>query len=430
MQQVKILEREIARLKSAVEELSVLNKLALAVGSALTTDQVLNTIVHEAVKAVKAEQGFIKLFTPTSDRPLQTLIRQQNDDLNNGATYQLDDQITGWVLKTRQPLKIDDLANDARFKTTRAAQQGIVSLLCVPILMQAELLGILMVVNKRHGQKFSHGDLRLLSIMAAQSGQLIRNAKLQQQALEKEHLQRELELARQIQLSMLPKQNPQIEGLAMAHYIAPARTVGGDYYDFIPFSDHQLILVIADVSGHGPSAALVMTLLKGVVRSLVSNATLSAQTLQKINRIISQIIPAGMFITLQLMLFDLQKKRLFYANAGHNPALFYQAQEGTCRELYLASCALNILPDFSYLVQDFPLQTGDVIVAYTDGITEAMNAEGEMFGSERLSRLILHLAKHEPEQMVSQILHEIEGFTNHAEQSDDRALVVVKVQKV
>lgn len=339
MDRIQFLEKEIERLKSAVEELSVLNKLALAVGSSINPDTVLNTIVHEAVKAVKAEQGSIKLLTPTEERPLQTLIRQRNEEVGPQRAYQLDAAITGWVIKNKRALKIDDLERDGRFKLDEQAKQGIHSVLCVPIWLQARLLGLLMVINKKDRQSFTDGDLRLLSIIAAQSGQLIHNAQLQQQSLEKDYLERELELARQIQLDMLPKQKPQINGLEIASYFAPARFVGGDYYDFVQVSENQLLLIMADVSGHGPSAALIMTLLKGVIRSIVTGEVISSQMMQKINQIINQIIPPEIFITLQLVFFDLKKKQLMYGNAGHNPLLFYSDKMGHCQPVEVRSCA-------------------------------------------------------------------------------------------
>ncbi len=427
MNQIQTLEKEVERLKSAVEELSVLNKLALAVGSSRNTDEVLNTIVREAVKAVKAEQGSIKLLTPANNKPLQTLIRQRDDNLIHRTVYQLDAEITGWVLKNKQALKIDDLGNDSRFKIAAESVKDIHSVLVVPIWLQAKLLGLLMVINKKNRQSFTDGDLRLLSIMAAQSGQLIHNVRLQQEALEKAHLQHELDLARQIQFDMLPKQNPQMAGLEIASYFSPARTVGGDYYDFIQFSPEQLLLVMADVSGHGPSAALVMTLLKGVIRSIVVDATISSETMQRINRIIGQIIPPEIFITLQLVFFDLQKRRFIYCNAGHNPLLFYRAKEQSCQPLELHTCALNVLPDFEYPVRQFPIHTEDLLVVYTDGISEAMDANGRMFGLQRMKSLIQEKSRQSADQMLRNLLEDIEVFTNGAEQNDDRALVVIKI---
>ena len=226
---------------------------------------------------------------------------------------------------------------------------------------------------------------------------------------------------------MLPDQNPQIAGLELASYFAPARTVGGDYYDFIPFSSHQLLLIMADVSGHGPSAALVMTLLKGVIRSIVSEFSISSEMMRKINGIISQIIPPEIFITLQLVFFDMQKKRLLYCNAGHNPPLFYRAEKQTCQPVELHTCALNVLPDFAYSTLDFSIHTGDLIAAYTDGITEATNSAGEMFGLKRLECVIRKAADKNPSQIVRQILDSLHFFTNRNEQNDDCALVVVKV---
>ena len=426
MDKIQRLENEVERLKSAVEELSVLNKLALAVGTSSNSDEVLDTIVREAVRAVKAEQGSIKLITEQEERPLETLVRQRN---NRGAvqTYHIDMHITGWVLKNRQALKIDDLSHDPRFKTTEKERQGIHSILCVPIWLQAKMSGILMVINKRNRENFTDGDLRLLSIIAAQSGQLIRNSQLQQESIERTHLQHELDLARKIQLSMLPEKDPYLPGLAISSYFEPARTVGGDYYDYIRFSDEQLVLVMADVSGHGPSAALVMTLLKGIIRSVVDDSPISSAMMHNVNRIISQIIPSEIFITLQLIFFDLGKKRLIYCNAGHNPPLRYDRQTKTCTRLELHACALNVLPDFEFPLKEYTLHQGDIIVVYTDGITEATNPKDEMYGIEPLMEAVNSFYKDSPQRLVESIIEHLHTFTKGEKQADDRALVIAKI---
>jgi len=189
------LEVEVQRLKSAVEELTVLNDLAITASSSLEVDQVLDIIIEKSIKAVQAEQGSILLVTHHQENPLQTLVRQA-DRHSRVLNYKVGSHITGWVLKHNQPLIVEDLSKDKRFYTTEEERKNIHSLLGVPIQFRGKIIGILTVTNKKSINSFSKDDLRLLSIIAAQSGQLIRNSQLQQEALEKERLTQELAMAR------------------------------------------------------------------------------------------------------------------------------------------------------------------------------------------------------------------------------------------
>lgn len=225
------LEKEIKRLKTAVEELTVLNDLAIAASSSLEVDQMLDIIVQKSIKAVKAEQGSISLLTEHQQNPFRTLIRHI-DRTNKLMAYRVGSHITGWVLKHQQPLMIESLATDKRFQASELERKEIRSVLCVPILCKAKIMGILMMINKKTKQPFNSNDLRLLSIIAAQSGQLILNSQLQQEAIEKKRMAQKLAIARQIQMNLLPKKEPMTPDLDIASYFNPAEEVGGDYFDY------------------------------------------------------------------------------------------------------------------------------------------------------------------------------------------------------
>ncbi|MEK6571705.1 MAG: GAF domain-containing protein, partial [Bacteroidota bacterium] len=219
-QRVAQLESEVRRLKSAVEELIVLNDLAVAAGKTLEVSDMLDLIVEKSIKAVKAEQGSILLVTEEKDAPLKTLIRQA-DQRSRMMTYRVGSHITGWVLTYQQPLLIEDLATDQRFKTSDQERKDIRSVLCVPIRFQAKLIGILMVTNKKTLEPFSSDDLRLLSIIAAQSGQFIRNSQLQEETLQKKRMEQALAMAREMQISLLPKKVPETKSLEIHSYFNP-----------------------------------------------------------------------------------------------------------------------------------------------------------------------------------------------------------------
>lgn len=194
------LEQRVENLQFAIQELTVLKDLAISAGQTTDINQMLDTIVEKSIRAVRAEQGSILLVTEEKDAPLKTLIRHE-EYKSRLMTYKVSISITGWVLKHLKPLKVDDLASDARFKVSEQESREIRSLLCIPIMFGARLLGVLMVTNKNGHEPFSDSDLRLLTIIASQSGQLIRNSQLQQEALAKkeQELEQQRLLARRLQ---------------------------------------------------------------------------------------------------------------------------------------------------------------------------------------------------------------------------------------
>ncbi|MFQ6112780.1 MAG: PP2C family protein-serine/threonine phosphatase [bacterium] len=420
------LEKEVQRLKSAVEELTVLNDLAIAASLSLEVDQTLDIIVEKSIKAVKAEQGSILLVTEQEDAPLKTLIRQA-DQRSRLLTYKVGTHITGWVLKHQQPLIIEDLASDSRFQPTEQERKDIRSVLCVPIRFKAKIIGILMVTNKKTFESFNDSDLRLLSIIAAQSGQLIRNSQLQQEALEKKRMEQELAMARKIQLSLLPKDTPQVKTIEVSSYCNPADEVGGDYFDYFPLDEDQIGIVLADVSGHGASAALVMTMVKGILHSITHIFESTDKILSEINSIMSPIIPQEMFVTMIFLVFDLKKRTLRYSNAGHNPLVFYESGAEGCQMLELRGPALGLTKLSVYKEKELKLHSGDLFLIYTDGVTEAFNNNGEMFEETRLVKAVKEVATKNPGNVIEHVKNKLQEFTKDAPQSDDVAMIAVKV---
>jgi sigma-B regulation protein RsbU (phosphoserine phosphatase) len=420
------LEGEIGRLKSAVEELTVLNDLAIAASTSLEVDEMLDIIVQKSIKAVKAEQGSILLVTELQDAPLQTLIRQAAQK-SRIMTYKVGINITGWVLAHQQPLIIENLATDPRFQTTEQERKEIRSVLCVPIRFKGQLLGLLTVTNKQALAPFSEGDLRLLCIIAAQSGQLIRNSQLQKEALEKKRLEQELSVARRIQMALLPKKLPAARGLEIATYFNPADSVGGDYYDYFSLADEQLGIVVADVSGHGPSAALMMTMIKGILHSIAGKFESPEGVLAEMNTILSRIAPEEMFVTMLLVVVDLKKRLMVFSNAGHNPLLYYDRESLSCRLVELAGPALGISEQPVFQKLQMPLRPGDAFLMYTDGVTEAFNPQGEMFESSRLLQTLAETASEPAGKIVDHLKNKLLAFINHAPPSDDVAMFAMKI---
>ena len=274
---------------------------------------------------------------------------------------------------------------------------------------------------------------------------------------EKERLEQELRIARQIQMSLLPQGPLRLEGLSVTAHCEPAREVGGDYYDYLPLGDRRVGIIIADVAGKGTSAALYMAELKGLMLSLSQLRTSPRELLIMANRIIAQHLDARSFITMTYAVVDMCTRTLTYARAGHCPLIYLPANGGAEREARDGSggtvgvgvqvrtmrkaqiqapdgLVLGLKIDdgqrFESLLEEVtqPLGVGDVVLLFTDGVTEAMNAAGDAFGEERLAALVEEHGDLSPEELRERILREIRAFVGGAGQHDDLTLVLLKVE--
>jgi sigma-B regulation protein RsbU (phosphoserine phosphatase) len=250
---------------------------------------------------------------------------------------------------------------------------------------------------------------------------------------EKERLENEMEIARAIQQSFLPETISQVEGFDVAAKSLMAKEVGGDFFDVIPFEvvkikPGRMGVLIADVSGKGIPAALFMALSRIIVRV---NATWfydePARAIHDANNLIAADSKAGMFVTLFYGILDHTSHTFTYVNAGHNPPIVYHGSDGTFSELAATGIAMGVITDAEYLSNEQPLSPGDVVVLYTDGITEAMNVREEMFGEERLYAVIRGTKDLSAGKILATILDAVREFTGDYPQSDDITLMVVRV---
>ena len=262
---------------------------------------------------------------------------------------------------------------------------------------------------------------------------------LLQQKAEKERMEQELRIARNIQMSLLPQGPLVMPGVALTAHCEPAREVGGDYYDFLPIDDHTLGILVADVSGKGTSAALYMAELKGIVLTLSRRHRSPRDLLIEADHIISRHLDSRSFITVTYLVLDLSAGTLKYARAGHCPLIYVPGAYSQRRKPQLMTpdgLVLGLTLDegrtFSRLLEEvtIPLGRGDLFVLYTDGITEAMNRDGECFGDARLASLIGEHVDLSSDELRERILREIDAFTDSAPQQDDMTMVVLRVEQV
>jgi HAMP domain-containing protein len=244
---------------------------------------------------------------------------------------------------------------------------------------------------------------------------------------EKERVQKELEIAKGIQQTFLPESAPKIEGFDLAGLNTPALEVGGDFYDFIPVDLNKWGLVIADVSGKGVPAALFMALSRTLIRSNTTGSTSPLETIRRTNDIIAQDTRANMFVTLFYGVLDPVRKTLTYINAGHNPPLVQGKSPVEITMLAAKGIALGVLTDMEFEEKEISLHPGDILILYTDGVTEAINLKNEMFGHERISGIVEENYYLSAQEIIQKIEKEVFTFSEGQPQFDDITLLLLKV---
>jgi len=421
-QTLRILEEENKRLKRAVDELSILNDLARAIGASLNTQEIIQTIVRRSLRAIGAEQGVITLVEEQSHQSMKTLIRTMVSSREQ-EHFHFNQALLGWMHLNRKPLVINDPKNDERFRGI-PWDSSVHSLLAVPMMAKSELRGVLTVYNKKEGKPFAEDDQRLLAIIAGQSGQVVENARLYETEKALVKMQEEVRLAARIQTELLPKAPPSLPGYEIVGRTIPAQEVGGDYFDFIPIDDTHLAFCIGDVTGKGLPASLLMANLQATLRGQTLTSGSPKTCLERSNQLLYQSTSPEKFATLFYAIIDLRNHHLHYANAGHdNP---YLCSGKGIQRLKVGGIPLGMLPDFGFEQESVSLDESSLLVAYSDGVTEAMNAQEEMFGEERIAAVIDQHKNVPPAELIEHLVSAVKTFAAGHPQSDDITVVVMR----
>lgn len=331
------------------------------------------------------------------------------------------DPLLAYLLSVSNVVETDKLRLDS--PTLRRLQAEGVKMI-VPLISQGELIGLLNLGARRSEQAYSSDDRRLLNALAAQAAPAFRVAQLarqqQAEARERERLSQELRVARVIQQTLLPKEIPEIPGWRMAAHWQPARAVSGDFYDFISFPDGRLGIIVGDVTDKGVPAALVMATTRSILRAAAERLVAPGAVLARVNNALCPDIPPNMFVTCLYVLLDPQTGHLQYANAGHN--LPYQrAREGVV-ELRARGMPLGLMLEMEYEEKEALVAPGDQLILYSDGLIEAHNPRGEMFGFPRMRDLMGRLSC--ADDMIACLLNALADFTGPDwEQEDDVTFV-------
>jgi len=398
----------------------------------LDMDRLLARILQAAMRAVEGAAGSLLLLDPTRQELESAVVRKGMGPALQGQRMSVDEGLAGWVVRNNQPAIVNDTQNDPRHcsQITAGASLEVKSLLCAPLVTRGQVLGALEIVNKVQIGYFDDDDLDLLTSFAAQAAIAIARARLYQQELEQQRLEKELAVARRIQLDMLPKHCPVVPGWQSAVFYQPARLVGGDFYDFfeLPGEPGRWGMVIADVADKGVPAALFMALSRTMIRTSALAGRSPVAALLGANQLILDDSSGDLFLTVFYAELDTRNGRLTYANAGHHRPLWWQSATHEIHELAALGIVLGALETIDLEECTIAVMPGDAILFYTDGVTDAMDSAGQLFGAERLRQVVATHAAASAQQLLAAVVQAVHDFRGTAPQSDDLTVFVVKRQ--
>lgn len=416
--------------RNATAKLHAAHELEVAIGSSLDPEHVPGRLVEGLFTIFsKAERAFVLLIDRESGRPV--LQARKTRSAEESGPLMLSRSLIEKVVRGRKAILSADAVGDSRLNMNDSILScHIRSVMCAPIGRgDGEVLGVLQVDSRELSDSFVPDDLEVLASLAEQAARAIEQALAHDDRVRREKLRRDLDVARQVQQGMLPKQPPQIPGYDIFDFYAPARQVGGDYYDYVPLPDGRVVAVLADVSGKGVSAALVMASLASKVALAVATESDVAHAVARMNAGFCSNAWEGRFATAMVCAIDPARQTGTLVNAGHLP-LALRHPDG---KVDLVGGDLGCLPfgwdaEATYTSLEFAIEPGATLVLYSDGISEAMDVQSEIYDFQRLTA-VLAGADGTAEETGRRIIADVERYTAGQVQTDDMCLVCIHRQE-
>jgi len=385
----------------------------------------LENIMDFAGKTISARRGILMLKEGDADE-LATKVTRYYKGQKSSKPIKISRTIVNSVLENKASLLTSDAQLDKRFSSKESIiAESIHSAICLPLWNNKEVIGLIYMDRGVAEQPFSKDELYLMSSLANMAAIKIENTRLFEEALEKRALEEQLSLAAEIQKSLLPRQCPEIEGLDIAAFHIPCSYVGGDYYDFFCLPEGQIGFAVGDVAGKGAAAALLMATLRAALASQIKLKISLIELFHYLNNFIYESSASNKFITFCYGQIQTEKGSLQFINAGHNPPLILSKNKKVV-ELPAGGLSLGFFPDCAYEMGEAQLKAGDILILFTDGITERANEKGEEFKEEKLMKLIEKNKKLSAQEMLDKALDTIEEFACQEAQQDDMTLVIIK----
>lgn len=412
--------------QQAVQDLSSILEATKLLNSTLDLRELVNIILQLSSRLCGADRGTVFLL----DRERNEIWSLKGLGLEEREIrLPIERGIAGWVARHGDPVRIEDASADPRFDPAvdRALGYHTRELLALSIRNKnGEIIGVLELLNKKTGS-FTAGDENSLNHLSVHVAVALENAQLHRELLATQRIESDLALARSVQHGLLPEKPPELEGFEIAVAYVPSLMVGGDYYDFMRLKPESLLAVIADVEGKGVASALMMANLHASLHTLATHVHALEHIVESINEMIFSDTRVQKLLSMFVAVIDERNRVLHYINAGHVPPVVISSG-GEVVRLDEGGIVLGAVANAAYQRGRLQLRPGDVFAAYTDGITEAMDVQGEQYGFQRLVNLVRSARTSPAKQIVETVLSEVDRFSTDSPDEDDRVMLILKVR--
>jgi serine phosphatase RsbU (regulator of sigma subunit) len=404
--------------------LALISKVGITLLASATLNETLEQIVSLVFEAVPADRCLIMMRDEGAE-DLRVAVARLRDRVGEVGEIRVSRNVLDEVVIRGKSVLTSDAQHDPRFASGTVVLQGVRSVLAVPLGVAEKVFGIIYADSPIAEGRFTEDHLKVLTTLASVAAIRVENTRLIEARLDRERLERELALASEIQQRFQPTAPPHVPGYELQGISFPCYEIGGDYYDFIHREDGRLVIALGDVSGKGTAAALLMSSLHAAVHAQSGSHDSLVATISAVNRYLADNIPANRFVTLFYAELDPQSGALSFLNAGHNPPLIVHSA-GTVEQLASGGLPLGIKTDADYREGRTQLQPGDVLVIYSDGVTEAVSPSGEEFGATRLYEVVSRNIDASAAGIRDRIESSLTKFSQGTSAADDITLVIVK----
>jgi phosphoserine phosphatase RsbU/P len=404
--------------------LALISKVGVALLASVTLTETLEQIVTLVFEAVPADRCMIMMRDAKSPE-LKVAVARLRDRAGEVGEIRISRSVIDEVVTNGKSVLTSDAQADPRFAGGTVMLQGVRSVLAVPLGVGANVFGIIYADSPLSDARFTEDHLKVLTTLSSVAAIRVENARLTEEQMERERLEREQQVASEIQQRFLPAAAPHVEGYEFQGISFPCYEIGGDYYDFIQREDGNMVVALGDVSGKGTAAALLMSSLHAAIHAQADTHDSIVATIQAVNKYLTESIPPNRFVTLFYAELNPELGRLTFLNAGHNPPLIVHAG-GTMEQLASGGLPLGIMADAEFREGRTQLHPGDVLVIYSDGVSEAVNPTGEEFGPTRLYEVVARNLDASASGIRDRIESALTKFCQGTPAADDITLVIVK----
>jgi sigma-B regulation protein RsbU (phosphoserine phosphatase) len=417
---------EVARVAREGDLLALISKVGVTLLSSSSLEQTLEQIVSLVFEAVPADRCLL-MMRDEHNEEMKVAVARLRDRVGAIGEIRVSRNVMDEVVIRGKSVLTSDAQHDPRFASGTVVLQGVRSVLAVPLGVSEKVFGIIYADSPIAEGRFTEDHLKVLTTLASVAAIRVENARLVEARFQQERLERELQLAMEIQQRFQPTAPPVVTGYEFQGISFPCYEIGGDYYDFIQREDGRLVIALGDVSGKGTAAALLMSSLHASIHAQTGSHDSLVETISAVNRYLADNIPSNRFVTLFYAELDPESGALSFLNAGHNPPLIIHAA-GTVEQLASGGLPLGIKANAEYREGRTTMQRGDVLVIYSDGVTEAASPSGEEFGPTRLYEVVSRNVDSSAAGIRDRIESALTKFSQGTQAADDITLVIVKRQ--